>query len=504
MITQFSGFAQRLVTLFALTITLTACGGGGGGSSESGGFLGDSGNKGDTAPLAITTTALPEAVEGQKYTAIIDAQGGTSPYTWKLANNGGSDLIIDQDAILTGTAPAIGDYGLTLSLTDAKKAETRQSFILTVTGDEPQPLKVATENLPDAQANTSYTAILQASGGTGSYLWTLVNDGDTGLDMRDDGVLKGNAPSEGSYAIIVSVTDDKDSISKTMILKVGNDSPLTITTNNLPPSEQGKRYAAALKASGGAEDYKWDMLSSGDSGLSLSRDGVLSGRTLSAGTFGIVVKVSDGIDTKKTALTLTVNEKPAPEPEPVDPLKISTETLPPMTSPVYAASLKATGGSGRYIWSLLGDEQGEFDLSPEGALTFTGSDTPAPGSYTITVSVKGGGEVSKVLSLEVTGGATTPIKLITNELPEATEGKFYAVVLQATGGSGSYDWELLDIEPAIPNGPSLDNDDGVLSWTKANVQEGTYFLSIKVWDETDTNATAIKTLTLTANPPPTP
>jgi len=266
--------------------------------------------------LNIISTALPSAIDGLDYTALVEASGGILPYTWTITDDGGTGLSISADGFLTGIAPAAGSYGITLLVTDASNRTAQQSFILSVTGDTPQPLSIATTSLPATTVGETYAAILQATGGQGDYMWTLVDDGGTGLDMIDDGVLNGTAPEEGDYAVTVSVMDDTRTVTSTLSLAVGPDpSPLKITTTSVPFAIEGIPYAAVLNASGGTENYTWTLVSGGGSGITLSPAGVLSGTPGTAGVFGISFRVNDGEDTAEGSVTVTVIAE-VPEPAP--------------------------------------------------------------------------------------------------------------------------------------------------------------------------------------------
>lgn len=273
--------------------------------------------------LKIISTALPAAIDGLDYTALVEASGGVLPYKWTIGDDGGTGLTIDDEGFLTGVAPVAGSYGITLLVTDASDRTAQQSFILTVTGDggAPQPLAIATTSLPPTAAGETYSAILQATGGQGDYMWTLIDDGGTGLDMIDDGILRGTAPAEGDYAITVSVMDNTRTVTSTLSLAVDPDpSPLEITTTSLPGGTEDVRYAAVLNASGGTENYTWRLVSGGGSGLTLTPAGVLSGTPTTPGAFGITFEVNDGENTVQGSLTVTISAAEVPEePEPPAP-----------------------------------------------------------------------------------------------------------------------------------------------------------------------------------------
>ena len=86
MINRFATFTSRLSVALTILFTVSACGGGGGG-----GFIpkDDDGNPVEDLP-AITTTALPSAIEGVQYTALVEASGGIEPYSWNLVDDGGT------------------------------------------------------------------------------------------------------------------------------------------------------------------------------------------------------------------------------------------------------------------------------------------------------------------------------------------------------------------------------------------------------------------------------
>lgn len=311
--------------------------------------------------LAIATTALPNAIDGIRYTTVIDAVGGEKPYVWSVTNGGGTGFGINNEGILSGVAPRSGDYGLSLRLTDNADTQATASFVLTVTGDTPQPLAISTTSpLPSVEEGNTYTAILEAVGGNGDYLWLLENGGGSGLQLRDNGALTGTAPVEGQYAIAVSVTDNTRTISSTLVLEVTADSsPLTIPPSTLPGGVVGTPYAAVLRASGGELPYIWTLSEGSQSNLKLSSAGVLSGIPSVSGTFGLSFRVTDG-DGSVAQSSSTITVQPALELRATAarsdvkalPLTITTQALGAADSlSRYAAVVQAKGGKQPYNWT---------------------------------------------------------------------------------------------------------------------------------------------------------
>jgi Putative Ig domain len=498
MITRFATFSSRMAALFTLVFTIAACGGGGSGG---GGFLGESDDDAPSVPstpVRITTTALPVGTDGLEYTALVEADGGTLPYQWEVLNDGGTGFTIDNDGFLTGTAPPSGQYGLTLQVTDNEGQTDKASFILTVAGDAQQPLAIATTALPNGIERQDYITLLQAVGGQGEYMWTLVDGGGTGLDLRDDGLLSGTAPDAGQYAMTIAVQDDVREVSSVLILTVTTDSsPLNITTTALPAGTEDVRYAAILNASGGDEPYTWNLLSNGGlSGLNVTAAGVLQGTPGFPGTFGLVFEVRDARgDTDQQAITLTIN----PEAGATIPLKIATASLPDASRVLYAAAVEATGGIKPYTWSG-GDTSTPgtgFVVDPtSGSITGnTNNLLPGQYGYSVTVTDDDGDSDTRSYIITVPGGDTAPITILTESpLPTAYEDLFYTVIMRSVGGGGnsSLTWSVIDTvgfpgtAPSFGNSPD-DEKNGVLTWGSADIVEGNYLITIQVTDGIDSD-----------------
>src|SRR6476661_2759170 len=73
-----------------------------------------------------------------------------------------------------------------------------------------------------------------------------------------------------------------------------SNSPLTITTSSLPSGVVNAAYNVTLVASGGKTPYAWSLTTGSlPAGLSLSREGVISGTPTAAGTSSFTVTLTD-------------------------------------------------------------------------------------------------------------------------------------------------------------------------------------------------------------------
>ncbi|MFT6287412.1 MAG: hypothetical protein ACJA09_002166 [Alcanivorax sp.] len=459
--------------------------------------------------LAITSTALPDAVDGVQYTTLVQATGGREPYSWAVLDDGGTGFTINNEGFLSGTGPESGDYGLTLAVTDSLEAEDRFSVVLTVTGDSPQPLSIATTSLPGAEEGQGYNAILEAIGGQGEYQWTLINSGGSGLQLRPDGLLSGTAPGEGSYPITVSVMDDTRTVSLTLILTVAAESsPLTIVTTSLPGGTVGSRYAAVLNASAGDEPYVWALVSNGgQTGLALSAEGILTAVPTLPGDFGVIYRVSDGTSTDQVAAILSIAAVGGSD----EALAITTTTLPNASRVLYAAALEAEGGVKPYTWGG-GDTSTPgtgFTVDPtSGSLTGNTNNLLAGQyGYTITLQDSAGAEDIRSYVITIPGGDAPPITILTaNPLPTASVGLFYTTILRSVGGAGNAGpvWSVIDsagFPGTVPSFATLaDEENGVLTWGSSDVAEGNYLITIQVTDTTDSSDVVTYDLQASAAP----
>lgn len=350
------------------------------------------------APLAIATTALPEAESGAAYSAVLAAEGGTPPLEWELLSDGGTGLAIPdaQQGLLSGV-PSVtpGVYGLTVRLVDAGGLSDQRSLLLTVAGESPGPLEIATSSLPGGELGIRYAAVLEATGGSGDYFWSLLSDGASGLDLSEEGVLSGFPSRSGSLGLTFEVNDGFTIAIRSLVVTVDDPTepaePVEITPTPLEAAVPGVPYAAVLEASGGNGSYSWSLRDGGGSGLSLSSAGVLSGVPTEQGVFGIVVSATSDGDTDEQAFTLRVG----PETPGDELLSISTEALPSATQDVpYAVVLRAFGGDGDYTWNVRPE-------STPDALTFTfgpGDETvglltgepPTDDDFTLVIEVRDG------------------------------------------------------------------------------------------------------------------
>ena len=339
------------------------------------------------AALAITTSSLPAGTVGTAYTATtLAATGGIPPYTWSASGLPGG-LSISAAGVISGTPTASGTFSVTLQVADSTQVTATKAYSVTVAAAT-VPLSITTQApLAGGEVGVAYAQAFAATGGTPPYQWSVSSGTVPGLTLSATGSLTGTPTAAGTFSFTIQVVDSaRATATQAFTIKIAP-VPLVITTSSLPGGTVGTSYTATtLAATGGTPPYTWSVASGAlPGGLSISSAGVISGTPTAAGTFSVTLKVTDSAQVTTTqAFTITVTAA----------LTITTATLPNGTvGAAYSQTLALAGGSGTFTWSVsAGALPGGITLnSSTGSLSGTPS---APGAFTFTVSVTGGGQTA--------------------------------------------------------------------------------------------------------------
>ncbi|MCP1309650.1 putative Ig domain-containing protein [Paenibacillus tyrfis] len=351
--------------------------------------------------LEISTTGVPHGAVGAAYTASLEAKGGNGVYTWStVAGTLPSGLTLAADGTLSGTPTGEGAFSFTVLVTDGNSITASRALTLQI---HPQ-LVIQAPALPEGTVGIAYPQqILSASGGNGTYTWSVVS-GSLPAGMTFDpatAAISGTPSAEGTYSFTVQVADG-NGVKATKAVTLLVRAALKVQTPELTEGTVGVAYAnQEFSAAGGSGTYTWSVSGSLPAGLTFAVDPLdpkkafVQGKPTTAGNyeFQVQVKDSNGVTVVKN-LSIQVN----PE------LIFTAAPLPEGTVGLtYAGrTLSAAGGSGTYRWSV---EDGRL---PDGltldASRGTINGTPKEsGVYTVTIQVKDGNgiAVSKVLTLKI-------------------------------------------------------------------------------------------------------
>ncbi len=206
----------------------------------------------------IVTTELPEATVDTTYSAQVTGEGGTAPYTWKIAQELDEGLSFDAaTGTLSGTPVGAGEFTVEIQLTDALGVTTTKRLPLTIVNGlditTPAPLFPGSPGVP-------YQIAFTATGGEAPYQWT-VTDGTLPVDnsgrewtLSAEGVLSGVAgPSESVFRFALEVRDAADrSFTKTYEIPVRQGLIAIASREKIGLAWQPEQIDRTLRATGTA------------------------------------------------------------------------------------------------------------------------------------------------------------------------------------------------------------------------------------------------------------
>jgi hypothetical protein len=478
--------------------------------------------------LAVTPATLPIGYPGTAYPATsFAATGGSGTYSkWTWAAASGSSLpsglslsqttgAISGTPVNTGTSSVVSNVAVTV--TDSAGETATANFTLTIEA----ALAISTASpLPTGLKGTAYSQQFNATGGTGSYTWSLTGASDAanlqtlGLTFSNSGLLSGtSAVAGGPVTFTAQVSDGTHTASGTFSVTISTS--MAITTTTLPAAGlAGSSYNATLAASGGSGSYNWSVTSGATSlsaiGLSLnSSTGVLSG-TLVAGTASFTVTATDATNSSlKATQNYSITVSPAlvltPNPNP----------LPTFTSgQTYNGTITVSGGSGSYAasfqindgsgWQTVPPYQGGqlplasgFSLAMQNTNELIIGGTPTittalPLNVMVTDSL--GNVITQTFTLSPVGAALT---VTLNSAPQGMVNMPYTYSgVSVSGGSGNPTVTYTNTPAGLANGTSANNDGNLLVGTPT--ASGTTTVTVKVTDGVSTPVT--KTFSLTVVP----
>ncbi|HUA60071.1 MAG TPA: putative Ig domain-containing protein [Verrucomicrobiae bacterium] len=427
--------------------------------------------------LAIATTQMPVATVNVPYDFTFATTGGIGTLHFGMTGLPSNLSINPATGEVTGTPLTAGTYPVVLTVTDSAAGSATARYILSV---QTPLLQITTTQLPNGTVGVPYGANISATGGQGSYTFSLSGSLPAGLSMSSSGAITGTPNKAGTTSFSVQVSDSAGNNVSAIYSITILVPPLTITNGPLGSVPQGSPLNLTFNGSGGNPGYTFSAGSGLPPGTSFSSSGVLSGSPTTQGsyTFQVTVKDSTGVSFSKS-FTLTV----------VAPLvSILENSLPNgQVGVAYSSQLFATGGSTPYTFTITGAPPG-LTMTTNGLLSGTPT---SDGVFTPTVTVTDA--VMDVTSVPYTVTiAPAPLVITTQTLPSGVAGTAYTTTLTATGGDQPYTWTA----PGIPTGLTL-SAAGTLSGTPAS--SGTYSITFTVTDSKKVTASVVLGLVINAN-----
>ncbi|MGH3066922.1 MAG: Ig domain-containing protein [Gaiellaceae bacterium] len=270
--------------------------------------------------VIVTTPSAPPATIGTLYSLPLVAQmmsgpeqlgPPSSPLTWTIVSGLlPAGLLLDPaTGVISGTPTAEGASLFTVraALADGR-SDTKAYEIIAR-----QPLAIQALK-PLSAAGTStlwevgvpFTGRLAATGGTGTYTWTLLEGAlPTGVALAADGSVVGKPNAAGSFRATLRLTDTEGRTADyPAVFNVA--ARLAVSTLALRTGKVGRLYRAKVVATGGVLPKKWKITKGPlPRGIRFDRTlGLLSGTPTRPGRYRVTFEASDGLKViaKKTLL----------------------------------------------------------------------------------------------------------------------------------------------------------------------------------------------------------
>ena len=258
-----------------------------------------------TSTLAVTTTTLPGGTVGKSYLTSLQASSGTKPYTWSLsAGTLPTGLsLVSSTGVISGKPTSTGIHNLTVKVTDAtsSKPQTATKSLSITIAAVVTPLQFSTGSLSAGQVGVGYSKMIQATGGTTPYHWSISSGAlPSGLTFSAaTGTISGKPTKSGSSTFTARVADStspSQTATKSLTITVASAAaPVQITTTSVHSGQVGVPYSTTLLATDGTVPYRWSITSGSlPAGVTLAAaTGTIAGTPTTSGTHSFTIHVTD-------------------------------------------------------------------------------------------------------------------------------------------------------------------------------------------------------------------
>ncbi len=405
------------------------------------------------AAVTVNPASLPGGTVGAAYNQTISATGGTGTYTFSVTAGAlPAGLTLNPTTgVLSGTPSSAATSAFTVTATDGNGATGARAYTVTINAG----IAVNPASLPAATAGTPYNQSVSATGGTGTYTFSVsAGTLPTGLTLNAaTGAITGTPTTAATSNFTITATDGNGATGSRAYTFAVNGA-VTVNPATLPAGTVGAAYSQTVSAAGGNGSYTYSV-SAGvlPAGLSLNAStGVISGMPTAAATSAFTVRATDGNGAiGSRAYSVTVNAGIAVNPAALPSAAVGT---------AYSQAVSATGGSGVYTYSVSsGSLPAGLSLNAStGLITGTPS---AAGTSNFTVTATDGNGATGSRSFTFTVNPSLALNPAT--LPGGTVGTAYSQAMTATGGSGTYTFSVS--AGSLPAGLSLNPGTGLISGT---------------------------------------
>lgn len=183
-------------------------------------------------PVTIPAQTPPAGTQGVAYGPYtFTAAGGIGTFTWAVVTGAlPAGLTLSTAGVLSGTPTVAGSFPVTVRASSGPAGVTQTadaSFTLVISTP---PVDITTLSLPAAQRGVAYSAPLTATGGNGTYVWSLTAGSlPDGLSLAGNVISGTPSATANSASFTVRAASDGKTDTQALSITVTSPSSLTLT-----------------------------------------------------------------------------------------------------------------------------------------------------------------------------------------------------------------------------------------------------------------------------------
>ncbi len=382
------------------------------------------------AALRVTSSCpLPDAFVGAAYSQTLGATGAPGPI-WSVRDplSLPAGIGLSANGLLAGTPQVPGTYSMILEAKTADGSAVPAQALCKLNVNPAAIRLTGGCSLPHATVGVPFSQILQPSGGFAPHAFELLGDLPQGVALTRDGLIAGTPRIWGVWIFRIATIDGRGERGVQDCSMIVDPARFTTSVCPLPSGVSGQPYSTTL---GGG--YVWSLIGNLPGGLSLSPDGRITGTPMTAGGAQFQLLATNSLGQPSAESCSLIVER--------GPVSFAGCPLPGgRIGDPYRAEVIPGGGSAPYTFSTVAG------TLPPGILLSTAgqfSGTPVTaGTYNFTLRLR---DVTQASTLQACELKVAPAELQLSTpcpLPDGRVGEAYSVTLQASGGSGPYQFSF--------------------------------------------------------------
>jgi hypothetical protein len=283
------------------------------------------------------------------------------------------------------------------------------------------------------------------------------------------GLVSGMATQTGTYSVWIYLLDCANQSAETLFTFDVWPRRYAIATESVPPAATGAPYSFSFATSGIPSNTIWEVSAGAlPAGLSLSKEGTISGTPTATGTTTFTIKATgfakDFSGTRFDTRDFTLN---------VASLAATAARATGEVGVSFNSGLVGSGGQAPYTWSGATGLPAGLSVGSDGKLTGVPS---AAGAYTVTAHVADSAGAAKDVQVRLV--IRPRLSIVSKALRVAVRGKAYRAKIAVRGGGSGLRWSLA--KGVLPAGTKLGSTTGTIAGVPRS--SGTFRISVRVRD----------------------